>query len=252
MMQSLLSIILLLTTATDQRVNASSNVAIAHRVLRIPANHNRKDDNCKKLSESVKRVLNELYEPATFECECSISLGALKAKTRYFVKCKTSNGVCHDKVCAKVQWEANFNSWLKPTTEKACVAYTCKDCKTLDGKNSCYDFQYSGTPVTATSCTATVDDKRCNRCKVCEGYLEGGSHSVVHYMAPDCSNIGGIQTMKYDCGDLASVNEMRETMFMCPKPTKETTKKRWKKTAKSSKSRSSKSSKGSKKDSKRG
>ena len=228
----------------------SDDVGVASRVLRYSFRASNVEQNSQNLEESAEKVLNELYNPTVFDCDCEGTPGTLRSRSTYGISCKSLKSVCHANVCGVVQWDATFDSSLEPDKEEVCISFHGTECEALSGKQVCYGFDYDGTK--ATSCAATVDARKCNSCEVC-GYTQG-SNGGVQYMAPDCSNISGLESKKYSCDDMKTIQDFNNVSFQCPekedknddkadKTTKTDRDNSKKKSAKSSKSNSSKSSK---------
>ena len=185
----------------------SSHIAVASRMLKktpntMPGNH-----EMSSIADSAREILEGLYYPATFNCEGLIS------RKRNMVSCHSLRSICNDGVCGLIEWDASFDSSLKPEKEQICISHSSNDCGVLDGKMSCYGFNYNGD--TATSCIASIDNKMCNSCEIC-GHLDEKEEKV-QFIAPDCSNISGFESKVYECKDVRILDDMFEILFQCPR-----------------------------------
>jgi len=204
---------------------ASSHVGVASRVLRRASNGAEAEHNCEQLKYNAAKVLNEFYQPASFDCECVSTWGGFRSSAGYQMTCNTYASVSRrdpagSSIFAYITWDATFNRMM-PTEERACINYYSEDCQELDNKQVCYYFDYGpSNPHEQSSppdfCSVTVDDQMCGECHVCDGT---DAHEGAHYTAANCASVPGMEGLSYQCHDVETTRDIRDLVFTCPRIT---------------------------------
>eukprot|EP01083_Nonionella_stella_P034038 93191_1 len=201
---------------------------MASRVLTVASGGSQ--PNCQRLEGNAVKVLNEFYQPASFDCECAESKGGVKATTMYNISCKTHTSMRRNGIFGYIHWNGSF-SMLGPTEEKACISYYSDECSLLDDKEIRYSFNYHqskrwrGVRTKKSSplmtCNVTVDGQVCSQCDVCDGrHTDQG----IHYTAANCTNVPDMESLDYQCQDAVdTVKDIRDLVFKCPSEPTSTT-----------------------------
>ncbi|KAL7463052.1 hypothetical protein ACHAXS_003426 [Conticribra weissflogii] len=215
----------------DSSITAMSAMPkLSSRLLRYSYRGSQAEINSQTLEHAAEKALNDLYSPATFDCDCDDALQTTRARTRgrtggsagstvYDVSCISLKSVCHNRVCAVVKWDALFDSSLRPREEKMCVSvHAGSTCRELSGRDICFEFDYNDEGSEASRCRASVGTEACRSCELCGLSSESeGTNGSMQFLAPDCSNVEGMESKKFTCEEVTTVDDFNNIAFQCPR-----------------------------------
>lgn len=173
------------------------NAGIASQVLTslVRGESGRKMQSvCSTLEPAAEEIL------MSFNCDCS------REGSSFITVCNSPGEICCDDKCGRVKQTLSYSNDFNPEWEESCVSYSSGS---FDGKEVCHQSYYSG--ATITSCRSNVDGTTCNSCDVC-GSIPGLPQGI-QFAVPNCSNIGGFESIKYSCEDVDTIEEV-EALYL--------------------------------------